>query len=657
MQIRILPFLCLLLCFHSYAQFGNVFSAGSAGNEAGRVIKTDASGNIYVAGYFSGTIQLGAGTSAGMFTVSSNGGTDVFLAKFDAAGNTVFAESFGGAGNDVLVLELDPSGNLLVGGNFQSTTDFDPTGAITNKTSAGGDDMYFAKYNSANGQLIFVQAVGGPGNDYIRAADFDAAGNIFIGGEVGYGTSDVDPGAGVYNLTNTSAYAAGNIFFGKYNSIGNLVWAKSFSGCCDAVSALKVDASGNLIITGGFQGGPVDFDPGAGYAGLSAAYYGDIFLAKYDNDGNYVWAKSVYGPYQSDWADAMALDNSGNIIIAGELGGASAVDYDFGAGTYYLTGNGLYDGVIAKYDTDGNIIWAKNFGGSGLEQVYSICTDASGNVYATGLFGSASVDFDPGAGVYTLSNSGSGTYDIFYLKLDNNGNFVAAGKAGGSDNDWGSSIALRQGSPIMTGYFSSNVLFGSSNFTAAGGSDLFITNMGSSILPLKLLSFAVKRENGIHLLEWSTANETGVKEFIVERSGDGVHFERTGIIKPEAAGASTHYYSYADRQPLKKNNYYRLKMVDLDGKTAYGPTRLIKADKLLSVEILSNPSFNKKFAIRLNSGDQLTQYRLISAEGKLIEQKPVTALVLQIQVPNSGIYFLHLVKAHGSSETEKLIAL
>ena len=88
---------------------------------------------------------------------------------------------------------------------------------------------------------------------------------------------DADPNSGTTNLVNYSGYSSGNIFYGKYNATGTLLFAKSLSGCCDIANSMVLDASGNIILTGGFQGG-LDFDPDGGTQYLSASYYGDSFF-------------------------------------------------------------------------------------------------------------------------------------------------------------------------------------------------------------------------------------------------------------------------------------------------------------------------------------------------------------------------------------------
>ena len=96
--------------------------------------------------------------------------------------------------------------------------------------------------------------------------------------------------------------------------------------------AIAKDASGNIYVTGFFSGS-ADFDPGAGVANLSSAGFQDIFIAKYDASGNYVWARQV-GSTSEDIGNGIAIDGSGNAYVTGSFVGIA--DFDPGAGTANL---------------------------------------------------------------------------------------------------------------------------------------------------------------------------------------------------------------------------------------------------------------------------------------------------------------------------------
>src|ERR1043165_233172 len=182
-----------------------------------------------------------------------------------------------------------------------------------------------------------------------------------------------------------------------------LQWAKSVAGANNEnIRDMVHDASGNQYIAGFFSSPTVDMDPGPGTAILtnagSTTY--DIFLAKYDYLGNYIWSKRIGGTYTETVA-SIKMDTTGNIYIAGEFGSgtlsSSAVDFDPGPGTSIVSALGASDAYIAKYDNSGNFLWAKGIGTSGTEFVSSAAIDSIGNIYFNGIY-EGTVDFDAGSG-------------------------------------------------------------------------------------------------------------------------------------------------------------------------------------------------------------------------------------------------------------------
>ena len=161
-----------------------------------------------------------------------------------------------------------------------------------------------------------------------------------------------------------------DIFVSKLDSSGNYVWAKNFGAFAGMFSfnrgeAVAVDSSDNVYITGEFTG-TVDFDPGPGTANLTASNNNKTFVLKLDSSGNLVWVK----PIGSRTVTSIALDSSGNVYTTGDF--KDTVDFDPGPGTTNLTQNGGgYDAFVSKLDSSGDLVWAKSFGGSGAQSLYS----------------------------------------------------------------------------------------------------------------------------------------------------------------------------------------------------------------------------------------------------------------------------------------------
>ncbi|MBL4651217.1 MAG: SBBP repeat-containing protein, partial [Aureispira sp.] len=235
-----------------------------------------------------------------------------------------------------------------------------------------------------------------------NAITVDASGNIYTAGGFKE-TANFNPGTGISNLTAIGDF---DIFIQKLDAQGNLLWIKSIGGANeDQANSIVVDNSGNLYITGTFQG-TVDFDPNAGIFNLTASG-NSIFVLKLDLLGNLVWAKNM-GDIGTSEGTSIQVDGLGNVYTTGYFYGT--VDFDPNAGIFNLTVvGGNNDIFVQKLDAGGNLVWAKSMGGISEDKGTSIALDSLGNVYTTGYF-AGTVDFDPNVGVFILNPTGGGYY-------------------------------------------------------------------------------------------------------------------------------------------------------------------------------------------------------------------------------------------------------
>jgi len=381
---------------------------GGSGSDVARSITSDASGNIYVTGYFTGTVDFDPGPS--VTSLTSSGGIDIFVLKLNSSGNFVSAFSVGGAtGTDVArSIAVDASNNIYITGYYFGTADFDPSAGTATLTASSGFDIFVAKYSNA-GVLGYAKSMGGAAaTEMGTSLKVDGSGNVYFGGFFG-NTVDFDPGAGIFNMTSVSS---SDIFICKLNSTGNFVWAKQIgSTFSNSINELALDGLGNVLATGLFFGS-TDFDPGAGVTSLNEAGsgMGDCYILKLDASGNYIWAKSL-GSTSSDGGAAIRADASNNIYVAGAF--QSTVDFDPSGAVFNLTAASS-DVFVCKFDANGSFLAAVSFGGSAVDGPNSMAVDASNNVYTTGTF-NATPDFDPGSPVFNITSLGS--TDAFIHKL------------------------------------------------------------------------------------------------------------------------------------------------------------------------------------------------------------------------------------------------
>jgi hypothetical protein len=226
---------------------------------------------------------------------------------------------------------------------------------------------------------------------------------------------------------------------------------------------VATDESGNIYTTGAFQG-TVDFDPGAGVdIHTSTLNSHDAFICKYDSSGNFEWART----WDAGYCQGIDVDTSGNLYVIGGFGGT--VDFDPGTGSDSHTSVGDEDAYLSKFDSNGNFIWARTWGGSDWESGLGVSIDGAGNVLVTGGF-RGTADFDPGSGVDNHISSVQG--DTFLSKFDSDGNFTWARTWGGYDNTSGIS-ADGWDSIYVTGMF-----YGTVDFDPGSGVDDHTSNVG-----------------------------------------------------------------------------------------------------------------------------------------------------------------------------------
>jgi hypothetical protein len=396
----------------TYAYFAKYDSTGTClfvkrlgtTNTVPVAICVDALGQIYITGQFKTSNDFDPSSATALLTTFSSGVAEIFFAKYDAMGNYIFAKqlSFGGASGAIPgAIATDGGGNIYIGGLFAGTCDFDPSSG-TSYMVANPYSLFFAKYNSSGGLVYAKQLDNTVGN--ITSLLLDASNNIFLSGHFS-GTTDFDPNAGTVMLTSGGSQ---DVFFAKYSNSGNYLFAKKVGGTLDDEGlSFKIDNLGNSYITGYFNG-TVDFDPSAATANLISAGAEDIFIAKYNAGGSYVYAKRI-GNAGADISRSIAIDGSGNANITGSFSGT--VDFDPGTNINYLVSSGGTDIFIARYNNTGNFIFAKSIGSTGNDIGNTIYTNNSGVVSYAGSF-EASADFNPDNAAQTPLTAVTGS-DLF----------------------------------------------------------------------------------------------------------------------------------------------------------------------------------------------------------------------------------------------------
>lgn len=413
---------CSFLSAQSFSWAWHVFEVGSSSVES---MVTDAQGNIYSTGIFQHTVDFDPGP--GTYTLTAAGGNDVFVSKLDSMGNLIWAISMGGTDNDAGdAITIDASGNVYVTGSFRGTADFDPGAGVSNLFSNGSFDIFVVRLTSTGG-LTWAKSMGSTGVDGSNAIQVDGNGFVYTTGTFS-GTMDVDPNPGITSLT---ALGPKDVFVWALNSAGQLFWCKNFGGPSVFAEGkdLALDPAGVLMVIGYFTN-TCDFDPNAGVANRTSAGGYEGFLCALNVGGGYLNALT-FGGIGNDYFEKIEFNpTTGNMYIAGYF--ENTADFDPGPGVYNLTSDGWQDAVVIKLNPFGSLAWARKFGSTWVDYGLSVDIDSEGNVYTGGVFNNT-VDFNPGAGIDTLTSLGLG--DGFVVKLDSAGNYLDVLRVGGSAGD------------------------------------------------------------------------------------------------------------------------------------------------------------------------------------------------------------------------------
>lgn len=394
-----------------------VGATGSSGISA-HATTTDAIGNVYIAGYFIGTVTVG-GT-----TLTSQGGEDIFVAKWSPATNGfAWARQAGGAGYDRAQAIAVHGTDVYIAGYFDSpTAQFGATALTLLDTVSPpflGRDGYLAKLTDTGASTGFTWAlrVGGTGVDAVNAL-VTSGGSLFLAGYFSGSTASFGQVAVANSAGSTDVFIAK---FTDANGAGRFEWAQRAGGSyADEATALAVAGSA-VYVAGGFSGNGVQFGSTTLNNSNQQPYDRDVFVAKLTDAGatsTWSWVRQAGGG-GSDLPVAVRLSGQ-NIYVAGVFSGA---DFTCGS-TTLISANGpsggavISDVFVAKLTEVGNtagFIWARRAGGSGDDRAYGL--EVSGNsLFVSGLFNSSSADF----GSYVLSCNNN-LSDLYVAKLLDNG--------------------------------------------------------------------------------------------------------------------------------------------------------------------------------------------------------------------------------------------
>ena len=440
----------------AWAQAVSLNPSGGGGTSDCRAVATDAAGNQYVTGIFGGTLVLGS------TTLVSAGGNDIFIAKRSAAtGAWLWAVRAGGSGNDGAGYKMgvDAGGNALVTGYFTNTASFGSSPAAIALTSAGGYDVFVAKFGAATGACTWAVRAGGSGNDLGSGMTVDAGGNALVTGSFS-GTASFGTSPAPTALVATAL--SGDAFVAKFGAAtGVCAWAVGAGGSSGGAvgNGVAVDAGGNALVIGTFFG-TASFGTSPAAIVLTSAGSTDAFVAKFGAaTGACAWAVGAGGS-GGDAGYGMAVDAGGNALVTGSFLGTASFGTSPVPTALVATGQSG-DVFVAKFRAaTGACAWAVGAGGSGgADSGIGVAVDAGGNALVTGSF-QGTITFATTPAPTTLASPGRG--NVFVARFGAAAGTCAWAVQTSGGGATGNSVAVDAGgNALVTGGFTGTTNFGS----------------------------------------------------------------------------------------------------------------------------------------------------------------------------------------------------
>ena len=327
-------------------------------DDHGMAICNDPYGNLYITGFFNNSINFGS------TELTSSGSRDIFIAKLNQNNEWEWAKNAGGVEMDIgYGICSDSEGNAYITGFFQNTASF----GSFNLTSSGENDVFIAKLDG-NGNWRWINEVNGSDINFGISICTDSNDNVYTTGSF-QETATFGP----FSLTSNWDQ---DVFVSKMSSDGNWIWVNCSSASLRASSKdIIEDTEGNVYIIGSFVS-----DVSFGDINLSSVGWDDVFVAKIDEDGNWIWANKA-GGISIDYGNGICIDNLGNLYITG-----SFYSYAIYFGDLSVITEGWSDIFIAKMNRSGNWIWVESGGSSWSDDGQNLISNSEGNVYLVGNF-------------------------------------------------------------------------------------------------------------------------------------------------------------------------------------------------------------------------------------------------------------------------------
>jgi gliding motility-associated-like protein len=424
-------------------------AGGGSAFDTARLVAADAAGNVYMSGLFAETAYFGSQK------IISQGGYDIYLAKYDAQGHLLWVRQAGGPGWDgVFDMTVDATGNAVVTGNFAGSGG--PTGSLATMTFdtltlTGGsrqNELYVARYD-AQGNVLWARQTVGQSESAGEQVALDGSGNCYLGGTYSGPTR-------FSQLTTTTGSGPFQHFLAKYDRLGQLIWLKTGIGDYAAGIAFNtfrvaVTPNNEVYLLGQFRSsitlGSITL--------TSSSVKGSYYVAKVDDQGSFLWARQDALTLQENCKD-FAVAPNGNLLFACEFTDATTHS------SQQFSSRGGPDVLILCFSAQGDFLWGKQEGtsnpGQVTDQIGSLAFDGQSNIYTT-----LTLNFSPQVVSYSSTAIQRWSYASPLPILD--------------------LATVAPDTVVLIGQLSGSVVFGSTRLTSAGSSDAYLAKLGVTVPP------------------------------------------------------------------------------------------------------------------------------------------------------------------------------
>jgi len=410
---------------------------GGSGWDSEAECSADKYGNVFLAGGTNSTNNI---ATSGSYQGSLAGSYDVFLVKFNAAGQRQWGTYIGGTDfEEVISCVVDKSGNIYVSGDTKSTSGIASPGAHQTVYGGGENDCFIEKFNT-NGQRLWGTYYGGENSDGVGNITVDKNKDVFLSG----GTSSVSgistPGAYQPNRFNSSMDA----FLAKFDSNGVRIWGTYYGGENDesAISS-SADSLGNVYFSGNTGSTANISSPGSYQPALGGAQ--DNFLVKFSSDGNRRWA-TYYGGNNNEIGGGCSSDSAGNVCMTARTNSSDGIA---SPGCHQPLPGGDFDAYLVLFDSDGQRLWGTYYGGFDYDEGISCAFGSDDDIFITGVAESPNSISTPDSYQPVFA----GTFDAFLAKFNFSGQLQWGTYYGGTaGDDFTSCSYVRDDTIYVAGY-------------------------------------------------------------------------------------------------------------------------------------------------------------------------------------------------------------